>query len=51
MLDGAQFGKSAVYQFEHVKKLRDAVARHSKMVARYKDAEGLNASFKPDASS
>lgn len=50
MMDGAQLGTSAVYQFKNVKKLRDAVASHPKMVARYKDADGLLAPFKLDAS-
>lgn len=50
MKDGSQLGNSAVYQFKSVKMLRDAKANHLKIVTRYKDAEGLLAPFKPDAS-
>ena len=52
MMDGAQFDKSAVNQFVQVKKLRNAVASHPKVKARYNETEDpLYAPFKPDAGS
>ena len=43
--------KSDIYQFKHIKKIRDAVAHHPFIVARYKNIEEKHAAFKADASS